>query len=601
MKNFILVLSIMITLLAFGNTFADEGQYSKGVGGCTECQTASIGMQLAAEKYLKFAYENHCVSGARGLAINNAVNPSNPVYNKNVYRMTKCECESYFKERLFYLAKDDIPTVHWSEMLENANQAFSDGLKRYAGYYTRGDNDSCSMSKAGVSFEVVYSPSNYDPVSNGETIQFGTMNVDNSKEINFNIINSGNNVELQIYSVELSGSSRFRISRNPSSSVQAGCKPNYPRTYFKVHYESSTSGNHDATIEIKTNAGNYEIGVEAGSVKPAPVMPTAIWGIPSRGNGKFDGHISNTFTDKYYDKCRWFTGDFDGNGLEDVALIYTWAEYSLAVVKTFVSDGKGHFTLKHTQNLSDAKYWSGQEYMVADINGDDLDDIILVYGGSDGYATVWTLTSRGNGRFNEKVYSKLSAKFWDSQRWLSGDVNGDGLSDLVLVYQGGENKATVMTFTSTGGGRFEYTKFQRLAASFWDSQRWLIGDTDGDSFDDLILVYKSSESKAVVRTHFSDGSGGFSSYVSQRLFAGFWGSQQWLMNDTNGDSKADLVLIYNGLNDLATVWTHTSKGNGTYNSQSADRLSAQFWDSQWWLTGDFNGDGYDDIMLMYER
>ncbi|MEO1403213.1 MAG: fibronectin type III domain-containing protein, partial [Cyanobacteria bacterium J06635_1] len=80
-------------------------------------------------------------------------------------------------------------------------------------------------------------------------------------------------------------------------------------------------------------------------------------------------------------------------------------------------------------------------------------------------------------------------------------------------------------------------------------------------------------------------------------FAGFSSNQRWLTGDFNGDGKDDLVNVY-GNNGEARAWMHLSNGAGFEYKSSFDTL-AGFWDSQRWVTGNFDGDGKNDLVNVY--
>ena len=67
----------------------------------------------------------------------------------------------------------------------------------------------------------------------------------------------------------------------------------------------------------------------------------------------------------------------------------------------------------------------------ADMTGDRLQDIVLVY---DGHVTYWP--NLGWGRWGKPITMHNSPRFpygYDSQRILVGDVDGDGLADMIYV------------------------------------------------------------------------------------------------------------------------------------------------------------------------
>ena len=55
-----------------------------------------------------------------------------------------------------------------------------------------------------------------------------------------------------------------------------------------------------------------------------------------------------------------------------------------------------------------------------------------------------------------------------------------------------------------------------------------------------------------------------------------------------------------GTKGTARVWAHLSTGSG-FEYQSSLRSLAGFWDQQRWLTGDFSGEGIDDLVNVYGK
>ncbi len=66
-------------------------------------------------------------------------------------------------------------------------------------------------------------------------------------------------------------------------------------------------------------------------------------------------------------------------------------------------------------------------------------------------------------------------------------VSMDGIKSFIEDVIG-EVKARAWVHASTGNGFEQKTSLQTLAG-FWDSQRWLVGDFNGDDKDDLLLIY----------------------------------------------------------------------------------------------------------------
>ena len=74
---------------------------------------------------------------------------------------------------------------------------------------------------------------------------------------------------------------------------------------------------------------------------------------------------------------------------------------------------------------------------------------------------------------------------------------------------------------------------------------------------------------------------------------GFWDTQQWVVGDFNGDGKDDMGKAFND-GGLGSIDVHLSIGSGFTMQRWATRQGG-FWDTQQWLSGDFNGNGKDEF------
>src|SRR5690606_21282204 len=82
----------------------------------------------------------------------------------------------------------------------------------------------------------------------------------------------------------------------------------------------------------------------------------------------------------------------------------------------------------------------------ADINGDGLQDILLVY---DGNIEYWPYL--GHGNWARRVRMKHSPRFpsgYDPKQILIGDVDGDGAADLVFV----DDRRVLIWINQSGNG-----------------------------------------------------------------------------------------------------------------------------------------------------
>ncbi|MEU7556630.1 esterase, partial [Streptomyces sp. NPDC044571] len=183
-----------------------------------------------------------------------------------------------------------------------------------------------------------------------------------------------------------------------------------------------------------------------------------------------------------WDRSKVVAGDFTGDGKADVGVLYDNGQQSdgknITALWTFTSTGAGfNGPVKKWDNddtITGSWNWDRSKVTVGDYNGDGKADVGVLYDNgqtedSRNVSALWTFTSTGSG-FNGP------AKKWDSgsDSWnsksskiTSGDFNGDGKTDVGVLYgygqqDDGTNRTGLWKFTSTGAG------FNNPAMS-WDS------------------------------------------------------------------------------------------------------------------------------------
>lgn len=290
----------------------------------------------------------------------------------------------------------------------------------------------------------------------------------------------------------------------------------------------------------------------------------------------------------FYTSQRWLTGDFDGDGRKDLVKVTGENGKAQAELNPATETGFADPLVSNFAGFSSQQFWR-----VGDFNGDGLDDLVNIYGNA-GRARAWVHLSTGTGFEYQSSFTVL-AGFSLSQQWQIGDFDGDGRDDLVNIY-GNAGRARAWVHRSTGDG-FEYQSSFTVLAGFSESQRWRIGDFDGDGRDDLVNVYGNA-GRARAWVHRSTGSG-FEYQTSFTVLAGFSETQRWEVGDFNGDGKDDLVNVYNNAGQ-ARVWTHYSNANGFDYQSSFQTLGYFFIDQsfQHWLVGDFDSDQKDDLITV---
>ncbi|MGV9589426.1 DUF4185 domain-containing protein [Streptomyces tendae] len=234
------------------------------------------------------------------------------------------------------------------------------------------------------------------------------------------------------------------------------------------------------------------------------------------------------------------TGDFNGDRKDDVV---TFTHGANADVYVATSDGKSFGT---GQKWHD-HFAPGREVpAVGDFDGDGIDDIITFT--REDTADVYVALSDG-GTFGagQKWHDDFAP--W-AQFPAVGDVDGDGLDDLIAFTQDASNDVYVAL---NEGGKFgaPYKAHDHFAP---EGERPRVADVNGDGHDDVV-TFTGGEA-ADVYVALSDG-------------AVFGGGQKWAdffapdgefpyVGDYDGDGNADIVTFTH--NDLADVYVNVSNG-----------------------------------------
>lgn len=224
------------------------------------------------------------------------------------------------------------------------------------------------------------------------------------------------------------------------------------------------------------------------------------------------------------------TGDFNGDGLSDVAAWYASNSRWLVSLSTGTS-----FLAPKRWFIFNAVGGFGN-FQVGDFNNDGKDDIAYFYNPS-GVARWGMLQSNGSA-FTAAAWSNLAA--FGTTGWVRhvvGDFNNDGLPDIA-----------------------SFQKTTTIA-------RWVVGLSTGSSF--TISRWTSLASIAVN------------------------GWTKAIAGDFNGDGKTDIANFLN-INGIARWWVSLSNGTSFTNANFGNMPTAGTWTSQ--MAGDFNNDGNADLV-----
>jgi hypothetical protein len=333
---------------------------------------------------------------------------------------------------------------------------------------------------------------------------------------------------------------------------------------YQLAYQQSPTSNVSEVAAIS-------VCVASGSCLPATTFQWA-----NGAGGSFSGHVTALPNGESFSApisagpgaglsrlTMPISSDFNGDGKNDFVILIGSTLYG------FLGNGDGTFaavnsTAPNGWNFSSA----GVTYLSigGDFNGDGKTDFAMLNGGY-----LYVFLSNGNGAFSGVTFPcpngwNFGTKPADNFIPVSGDFNSDGRADFLLM-----SGQYLYEFLSNGDGTFVGTTIQNPGWDFGvpSSANYtpISGDFNGDGKTDFLVVGGTQVA----------GSGG----------GGPGGS-------TGGGSASSIGSV---------VYQFTGNGDGTfaYNAfqmPSGWNFSVSSTTSFMPITGDFNGDGKTDLMML---
>ncbi|MEW5655267.1 FG-GAP-like repeat-containing protein [Streptomyces cinereoruber] len=264
-------------------------------------------------------------------------------------------------------------------------------------------------------------------------------------------------------------------------------------------------------------------------------------------------------------------------------------------------------------NAKSHSIWSSGSSVRRDHNGDGRSDMAAWYSYPDGHSALFTMMAGSDGKLTAPFRSYTSAVgSWNVNRmkFTSGDYNGDGRTDAAMLYDYGNGVAKLFTSLAKADGGFSnpFVSWSSKPQGFYITSMTLeSGDFNGDGRDDVAAWYSYYDGHDTLFTYTSRPDGGFNSpFSSLTLKAGWWDVKQSknITGDFNGDGRDDIAALYGYPNGDLKMHTFLTTPTGGFLSgiQSWSGTTATWgsWSRTYVEAGDFDGDGIDDATFWYD-
>jgi hypothetical protein len=287
---------------------------------------------------------------------------------------------------------------------------------------------------------------------------------------------------------------------------------------------------------VSTEVGDFNAD---GRLDLATVNDSDVSVLLGNGNGTFQPALNTAFNPYYlYTSASLTVGELNGDGQLDVVVTTSERVPETGVyscVTVLLGNGDGTFGAPNARNLSDMELSSA---VLQDFNADGRLDLATT---DTHWPVAWLFAGNGDGTFGGSVGygtsgSRLSV--------VVGDVNGDGVSDLIT-----RNSVSVSVLFgngSAGAGDGTFQPALNTALSFSPASL-AFGDFNADGKLDLVAANAAAGTVSVLP---GTGTGLFRPPVDAVTGTAPRGLA---VGDFNGDGRPDVASANSGSNNVSVL------------------------------------------------
>ena len=324
-------------------------------------------------------------------------------------------------------------------------------------------------------------------------------------------------------------------------------------------------------------------------------------------------------------------GDVNGDGRADVLFTRASVTQNFGTrVYVSLSNGDGTFGPIIQSNPDTAFNYaanqSADRTLVADVNGDGRADVIWTRAAvTENFGTrAYVSLANADGTFGPIISSAPDTAYNYYETWADGtavgDVNGDGLPDLIFTQVSVSRNYGVRIYVALADGTGHFGSFAghasapALSGNYFansSADQTRIADVNGDGRADVLFIRASVNGNFGTRVYvaLANADGTYQNLIqSSPAVTGNYFLNSYadniLVGDINGDGRADVLFTRSAITENfgTRVYASLANADGTFGPiiQSNPAVSGNYFanvGADGTSLGDVNGDGRVDVVF----
>ncbi len=261
----------------------------------------------------------------------------------------------------------------------------------------------------------------------------------------------------------------------------------------------------------------------------------------------------------------WLSGNFKGNKSHDVVQLWKNGNSLGIIIYSWSKD----FVLNKWWKDTWGEAPDAIEWLVGDVNGDGSDKIAQLRIVDNIFAII--IYGWKNNQMEAIYFASFQTQNYTIAKWLIGDINGDGKDEIIHIKKTGPN-ALGMTIYGLENNIFKILWEDNQMGPFNDTINWTIGDIDGDGMLEIVQQWQTGTDLGMTIYHWIDKSENFNIKSMNIMWTGKLkedGSPavNWLIGDLEGNRNMRIIQ------EWANVWNWGRLGTTIYGVKKPKKSS----------------------------